>query len=487
MRIKNASILTSHGNIKGRQDIIQILEAGLQAGDPYTNAKKLLRLEGNTLYVGNPAFEPKGDPQSGISVYDLNEIERIYVVGAGKGCQRVGLAFEEVLGDRLTGGHLIGKHGDEIILNKIGVTLGGHPTPDEGCAEGCRKILALSKDITERDLVFTVAANGVSSLLTLPAEGITLQQVHDLTYMMQIEKGVPTAELNTIRNHIDQMKGGRLSKHFQKAKLVHVEAIDINMRIHPGCKGDYEELMRTNIWLHNLPEGSTFADAVRTLKFWDAWDRTPDSIKNHLLAARPEDETVKYDEFHKMDFRVFGIMPDNTAIIPTAKAKAAELGYRALTLVHFLHMDASQAGLFAAQMARNIEEQHEPLVPPIALISGGELLVTVGDETGVGGRNQEYVLSAALRITGSDKVVIGAVDTDGTDGPGGTIADGAPHCLAGGLADGYTLKEAEEKGVNIREALKTHSASQAVWALDSGIHAEQNISMGDLGVILVME
>ena len=118
----------------------------------------------------------------------------------------------------MTGGHLIGKHGDEVILQKIGITLAGHPTPDEYCAIGCRKILDFAEGITARDLVFTIGANGFSSLLTLPPKGITMREVKDLTYMMQIEKGVPTGELNTIRNHIDAMKGGRFSRYFCSRK-----------------------------------------------------------------------------------------------------------------------------------------------------------------------------------------------------------------------------------------------------------------------------
>ena len=100
MRIRNAIDLTSHGDIKGRRDIVSILEAGLQAADPYNNTKKLVRREGDTLYIGNKDFEADDDPKSGIDVYDLNSFDRILVVGAGKGSQRVGLALEEILGDR---------------------------------------------------------------------------------------------------------------------------------------------------------------------------------------------------------------------------------------------------------------------------------------------------------------------------------------------------------------------------------------------------
>jgi glycerate-2-kinase len=123
------------------------------------------------------------------------------------------------------------------------------------------------------------------------------------------------------------------------------------------------------------------------------------------------------------------------------------------------------------------------------LLSSGELLVTVGDEDGIGGRNQEYALGAALMIADTHHVVMGAIDTDATDGPGGNFAEdqGDIRCLAGGIVDGETMSEAQALGISIHDALRTHAASAALWKLKSGIVAEQNISVGDLDVTLVTE
>ena len=489
MRIQNMQSLTNHGNIKGRTHMAQILEAGLSAGDPYINTKKLVRVEGDKLYIGHPDFEPHQALKTGVDVIDFKDIDNIYVVGAAKGIQRIGLAFEEILGDHLTGGHIIGKHGDPMECSKIGVTLAGHPVPDKYCVEGCEKIYELSKKVTERDLVFTVVGNGVSSLLTWPSEGIDIDEVSDLTYMMQIEKGVSTEELNTIRNHVDRMKGGRFSRYFSKARLVHIVAIDIAKATSPALKRPEDVVLSSNIWLHSLSEGSTFGDAVRVLKFWDAWDRTPKSIQDHLLKADPNDETVKKDEFLKMNYRLFGIMPKDKTTLKAAMDKAEELGYSTVMYTDWMRAESKDAGKVLASVALTAERMGEPFKPPVAIFTGGEIIVTVGDETGVGGRNQEYTLSAATIIKGSEKVIFGGVDTDGTDGPGGLaeLIPGAPECLTGGITDGYTIQEAKERGVDVASALKTHGTSEALWKLDSGIHAEQNISVGDIGCVLVME
>ena len=351
----------------------------------------------------HPDFEANGDPKTGEEVIDLNKTGRIYVVGAGKGVQRVAKAIEDVLGDRLTGGHVIGKHGDEIILQRIGVTLGGHPTPDECCAQGCREILKLAQDITEDDLVFTIAANGISSLLTLPVEGISVDEVKRMTHMMQIEKGVPTFHLNVIRNHIDQMKGGKISRAFQKAKLIHIVAVDVNRYSLINPRHDYNHLMTTNRWLHNLPEGTTFEEAVDILHYYDAWDLCAESIQRCLTKADPKNETVKFDEFKNMNFRVFGVMPEHLHFMPVAKKKAAELGYKPIQLCTMLMAESKDAALTIGAIARSVEELGEPFKPPVALFTTGELLVTVDQHKGVGGRNQEYTLTAATKIAGQQQ------------------------------------------------------------------------------------
>lgn len=482
MRILNQDALRSHGNVAGRQALVEILEAGLQAADPYNNIYRLIRRAGNILTVGCRDFEPADDPHSGDEIIDLDRVGRIFVFGAGKGVQRIAKAIEDILGDRLTGGHVIAKHGDEVICERVGVTHGAHPVPDEGCATGCRRILALCQDLTEDDLVFTLGTNGFSALLTLPADGISMAEVRQLTYMMQIERGVPTGDLNPIRNHIDQMKGGRFARHLQPARAIHIVGID---------PSSYQQVIYRNLWLHSLPDCTTFADAKTMLLKWDAWDAAPASVRAHIARADPADETVKADEFLRTRFRIFGTMPYNQSMIPTAQKKAAELGFKPQWLALDLRAEAKDAARTIASVAKSIETLGQPVEPPCALFSTGELLVTVGQEHGMGGRNQEYCVSAALDIAGSRNILMASADSDGTDGPGIQFSDerlgtSGVTCLNGGIVDGETAAEAKARGVDLVEALKHHNTSPALYALDSGIVATQNISIGDFGVTLVL-
>lgn len=486
MRILNQERLTSHGNVEGRRKMVEILEAGLMASDPYYNAKKLFRLEKNLLYVGHADFEADHDPQSGTACYDLAQIENIYVVGAGKGSQRAAKAIEEVLGDRLTGGELVCKYGDKRILQKIHVTFGSHPVPDENSVLGSRRILSLSRKVTENDLVITIIANGGSALLTLPYDEIPLEDAMYLVQYMQIEKGAKTIDLNAVRNHIDQLKGGRISRAFSKAQSVHIIVADANHHQSEGPRKDYDFIMHHNNWLHNLPDGTTFADAVDVLHKYDAWDGCPESIRRFLLKADPSCETVKYEEFAKSRFRMFGIMPDKDHFLLAAKKKAEELGFHAGILSEAVDIEAFSAGNMAGTIALSIEKNQEPVTTPAVLLSTGEMIVTVDKYRGVGGRNQEYALAAAGRIAGSSRIVIGSCDTDGTDGPGGLQIEGAPWCLGGAIVDGYTEEEMNAKGLDRKHALKHHDTSTVLWNADCGCAIEQNISMNDLTVIMVL-
>jgi glycerate-2-kinase len=141
-----------------------------------------------------------------------------------------------------------------------------------------------------------------------------------------------------------------------------------------------------------------------------------------------------------------------------------------------------------AAIANTVERRGQPFEPPCALFSSGEMVVTVGQEKGIGGRDQEFALSAALRIAGSKNIVIASVDTDGTDGPGSQFSghEADIPCLAGGIVDGQTVESAKNLGVDIVGELRRHNTSPALWKLNSGIVVTPNISLIDLTVALIM-
>ena len=483
MRIKNTNSLTSHGNRTGREIVTKLLDTGLDSLDPYFRVKEFIKLRDNKIIINNKGFEMKEDPHSGGICFDLKDYDRVFVIGAAKGIQRAALAFEEVLGDVLTGGHVIGKHGEDIICNKIGVTLAGHPVPDEFCVEGCRKIEELLADVNERDLIFTVFGSGCGSLFTYPAGNITIDDISKFTHMMQIEKGVPTSDLNPIRTHIDRFKGGRITRLLKKATLVHTVTADPSKMNTPVLRVSYFEMLKKNTFFPTVATASTYKDCIEIIKKWDAWEETPISIREHLLSGT--DENMSVEEYESYGCRFFGLIFKDSTVYPAVRTKAAELGLRCIMLSEYMEAEAREAGYVDGNMALCCERLGEPFNPPVVLMSSGENVVTVGKECGVGGRNQEYCLAAAMKISGSKNIVIGAVDTDGTDGPGGFVYENAPSCLAGAVVDGYTIDESKENGIDLQNALKTHGTSEPLWRLDCGVWAAANVSALDLRIIYI--
>ena len=485
MRIQNKEILVSHGNKKGREIIVDLLDAGLDSLDPYYRVKEFMQIKDGKLTLDNRGFEMKGDPHAGSIVYDLNAYDRIFVIGAAKGIQRAALAMEEVLGDYLTAGHVIGKHGEEVICKKIKVTLAGHPIPDEYCVKGCQEIEKLLENVTEKDLVFTVFGSGCGSLFTYPANGISIDDISAFTKMMQIEKGVPTSDLNQIRTHIDRFKGGRISRLIKNATLVHFVTADPSKMNTPVLRVSYFEMLKSNTFFPTLATASTYQDCLDIIKKWDAWEETPNSIKAHLLAGTKETENMTIEEYERLNARFFGLIFKDSTVYPAVRKRAKELGVPCVMLNEYQQAEAREAGIVDAMMALSNERLGEPFQTPIVLMSSGENVVTVGKENGIGGRNQEYCLAAAMQISGSKRIVIGAVDTDGTDGPGGFEYENAPKCLSGAVVDGYTRYEANEKNVDLFQALKTHATSKPMWELNCGVVATVGVSALDLRLIYI--
>lgn len=485
MRIKNKTALTAHGNRTGRRIVTELLDAGLDSIDPYYRVKKLVRVEEGKIVLDTTGFEMKGDPHAGPVEYDLKDYDRVLVIGAAKGVQRAALGFEEALGDVLTAGHVIAKHGEDIICKKIGVTLAGHPVPDEDCVSGCQKIEELTCGLTERDLVFTVFGSGCGSLFTYPAEGISVEDISDFTHLMQIEKGVATGELNQIRTHIDRFKGGRLLRRLMPATVVNTVTADPSKTDTPVVRVSYFEMLGTNTFFPTVATASTYEDCIRIIKKHDAWERTPESIRKHLLAGSPTTENMGVEEYESLGCRFFGLIFKDATVYPAVRKKAAEMGLKCVMLSEYMQAEAREAGFADAGIALCSARMGEPFKAPIVLMSSGENVVTVGKENGIGGRNQEYCIAAATRIAGNPNIVFGAVDTDGTDGPGGLALPGAPSCLAGAVTDGYTLAEAEQEGIDLWNALKTHATSEPMWRLNCGVDAVSNVSALDLRILYI--
>jgi len=181
-------------------------------------------------------------------------------------------------------------------------------------------------------------------------------------------------------------------------------------------------------------------------------------------------------------------------MIEGARRKAEELGIRGVVLSSHLAAVSSAAASVLSQIAYECEHYGRPFAPPVALITGGHLDVPVGDATGIGGRNQEFVLCWGQALgsgrLASKRIVVAAMDSDGTDGPGTQLAHGAgePICMAGGIVDGYSIEVAAERGVDVEAELRNHNSTVALMRLEDAIYTgNTGVALGDLRVAVVRE
>ncbi|RLI46958.1 glycerate kinase [Candidatus Bathyarchaeota archaeon] len=450
MIIKNRDELCSHGNIEGRKSILDILEHALEAVDSYKAVKKLVHIDDEKLIVDNLKF-------------DLSKIENIYVLGAGKATMPIGMALEDILGERIRDGLIIVKKGQKRRLKRIKVIEASHPIPDEAGLEGAKELVKIAKNAKKGDLVFSAITGGSSALAPLPAKGISLEDKIEVTDLL-LKSGAVIQEINAVRKHLSAIKGGRLAKLIHPAEIVNLTVSDVI-----GDPLDY-------ITDLTVPDTSTFEDAVFALKKYGLWEKVSNSVRTHLEKGLTDPSLETPKDFTGMKVHTF-IISNNEAVCEAAKNRAEELGFNSIILSTMIEGESREAGIVLAGIAKEIEKNGRPFKPPCALISGGETTVTIEGEHGEGGRNQEFVLGFSLKIDGNKNITVSAIDTDGTDGP---------TDIAGGIADGYTLKRAREKDIDVYENLMKHNTSHVLRTLKDTIYTEPTgTNVMNLRVIII--
>jgi len=239
-----------------------------------------------------------------------------------------------------------------------------------------------------------------------------------------------------------------------------------------------EEPPKLRTHLNQPPlEVDPYEHAVAILKRYGCWEAVPASVRAFLLRADPAYAPLRPDEWYGKPRHYFRVMGPEV-MLDGALRRATEMGLPATVLATSLNdIDAQAAGEVLAHIAQEVEALDRPVPAPHVLLCGGELVVATGNEPGIGGRNQEFVLSTVARIAESPRVVIGSADSDGSDGP--TDA-------AGGMVDGDTASRAAALDVDIGKALRRHDSYTALKALgdtiDTGV---LKTNVRDLRVIYV--
>ena len=438
--VKNREDLISHGHRELRAAALDIVEHALARVDPYLATTRLVRMEGDILRIGELC-------------YDLTRPGRLYVLGAGKASLPIARALEDVLGDRVTDSLVIVKAGQETGTRRIELREASHPLPDERGYEAARAMMALARTAQEGDLVICAFTGGSSALAPYPVEGVSIAEKRE-AHRLLLECGASIREINAVRKHLSQLKGGRLAQAIFPAEIVNLTVSDVT-----GDPYDY-------ITCPTVPDTSTFDDARAVLDRYGLWGRFPTSAAAYLRNATQEMENPRH--FGAGKVHTFLLMRSG-AVCDAAAEKARELGFTAEILTTEMEGDSAAEGLaFATRLASSHES-------PLALIAGGETTVTLNDGGGEGGPNQEFALSAARALTSPHHVVL-SLDTDGTDGP---------TSLAGGLTDVSSVERSRTLGRSIDDALRRHDVSPLLRELRDAVvtgHTGTNVNDLKLGL-----
>lgn len=381
-----------------RRHALQIFRAALRAADPAEAIKRHVQLEGDVLIVDRCRCR-------------LADFRRIQVIGAGKAGASMTAALERLLGNRISGGLVNVKHGHLAKLKRVRLNECSHPIPGEAGERGAHEILKIAHEAGPGDLILCVISGGASALLPLPSDTVPLADKQRTTALM-LECGADIHELNTVRKHISNIKGGRLARAAAPATVISLILSDVI--------GDDLEAIGSG---PTAPDPSTFVDALAVLDRYRLRDRVPESVRRHLergVGGGIEDTPKQVQGVQNV------IVGSNTLAIDAAAIQAKKLGYRTLVLSTRIEGETREIARMHAAILREIAATARPIPPPACILSGGETTVTLRG-AGLGGRNQEFALAAAIDIAGLENVVVLSCGTDGTDGPtdaAGAIVDG---------------------------------------------------------------
>jgi len=396
---------------------------GVKNANPESIIKKKIICDSNNLCVENVKV-------------NLKSYRRIFVVGAGKASSLMGKGVEEILGDRIEGGIIVTKDSHALSLSWIETREASHPLPDERGKNSAEDILNLAKSLGEKDVLIVLLSGGGSALLPLPAKGISLQEKQEITNAL-MERGANIEELNIVRKHISQIKGGWLAYYAHPARVVTLSISDV--------VGNSPSLIASG---PTVPDPSTFQEAKDVLVKKRLWKTLPESVRKHLnrgIEGKIPETPKGKEKFWKNTS--YHLLLTNHEVLEWIKEKAEE-NVPAYILTSTLQGEAREIARFYASLAREIREHAQPFSPPVLLIAGGEPTVKVKGK-GKGGRNQELVLSFAIEAKGIPDVLFLAAGTDGTDGP--TDA-------AGAWASGETYERAKEKNISPERFLEENNS-----------------------------
>lgn len=381
---------------------------------------------------------------------------KIVVIAIGKAAYKMAEKAEAVLNSRIDEGLIITKYGHAGgKLSRFEVIEAGHPIPDSNSVKGAERAIELVSGLTESDYIVLLISGGGSAVFEKPVEGISMQEITMVTDQL-LASGASIVEMNTIRKHLSDVKGGRFAKHCGDARIMAIALSDV-------IGNQFDSIASGPVH----PDKTTSEMALNIVEKYSIFAGEP--VLKALAQETPK--AVKHVQSY-----LAGSVKEMCRV---AAAEAEVLGYKPVLVTTRLDCEAREAG----RMLASIAAEHVLETPcagkpeaPLAFIFGGEPVVHVTGN-GKGGRAQELALAAALGIEGFENVIVFAVGSDGTDGP--TDA-------AGGIVDGQSVAFMRSEGIDPAASLDNNDAYRALHASgDLLVTGPTGTNVNDLMVVLI--
>ncbi|MFC4863580.1 glycerate kinase type-2 family protein [Pseudomonas sp. MAHUQ-62] len=321
---------------------------------------------------------------------------RVIVIGAGKAAAAMAEVIEQEWRGEISG-LVVTRYGHGANCKKIEVVEAAHPVPDAAGLETAKRVLELVSNLNESDRVIFLLSGGGSSLLALPAEGLTLKDKQAINKAL-LRSGASISEMNCVRKHLSAIKGGRLAKACWPATVYTYAISDV-----PGDEATV------------IASGPTVADPTTSAEALAILARYEIDVPRHVHAwlQDPRSETVKPGDpcLSRSHFQLIAT-PQQSLDAAAEKVRAAGL---TPLILGDLEGESREVAKVHAGIARQVVLHGQPIKPPCVILSGGETTVTVRG-SGRGGRNAEFLLSLTNALKGLPGVYALAGDTDGIDG-----------------------------------------------------------------------
>ena len=383
---------------------------------------------------------------------------RLIVIGAGKASAAMARAVEDHWPGALSG-LVVTRYGYAVPCERIEIAESAHPVPDAAGMQAAQRMLALVSDLREDDFVLCLISGGGSSLLPLPAPGLTLEDKQAVNRAL-LASGATISEMNVVRRHLSAIKGGRLAAACHPARVLTLLISDV-----PGDRATDIASGPT------VADASTSADALAIVRRYGI--ELPAAVRECLESGRAESIKPGDPRLQRAEVRMIATPQ---MALEAAAAVAHEAGVAAHILGDAIEGEARDVGKVLAAIALQVADRGQPFAAPCVLLSGGETTVTVRGK-GRGGRNVECLLSMGIALAGHPRIHALAGDTDGVDGQ---------EEIAGALLAPDTLARAWAQGLRPPDCLADNDGHGFFGALgDAVVTGPTLTNVNDFRAVLI--